>query len=351
MKKFLLKNIFFLFPLILLIGTSYYFYSTKKGDLIRLGYILDTQEYDSKILFKKDYEQKVFYKKVSEINLNQKHTFTILTIGDSFSEQASIDYKNYLAQKDSISILHLDRFLNRNPIETVHGLLNGNIFNSLNIRYIILQSTEKYFVRRAINFNKHKVIDNDTLNKLINKENSKPKHKKERDLLFSSQMLKFAFHNISYLLDDNAYISQTYKVTTTKNLFSVHKNELLFFFHDLENVNKNSDKDSVTILNTELNYLAEKLKQKNIKLIVLPSPDKYDIYYSYISNHYQYPKPLFFEHLNSLDKQYLYVNSYQILSDAIKTQKDIYFYDDTHWSPYASKLIAKELKNIISQNP
>ena len=65
MKKFIINSTTFLLPIILLIVFFICFYSSKKGDLIRLGYILDTYEYDSKAIFKKDYEQKINLTKIS----------------------------------------------------------------------------------------------------------------------------------------------------------------------------------------------------------------------------------------------------------------------------------------------
>ncbi len=112
----------------------------------------------------------------------------------------------------------------------------------------------------------------------------------------------------------------------------------------------NNDVESVFNLNKELNDLSNKLKEKGVKLIVLPSPDKYDFYYDNIVDYKEYPKPLFFDHLDKMPKDYLYVNSKQILRDEMKNKKDIYFYDDTHWSPWASQIIAKELAEIIASN-
>ena len=37
----------------------------------------------------------------------------------------------------------------------------------------------------------------------------------------------------------------------------------------------------------------------------------------------------------------------KMLKKQMKNQKDIYFYDDTHWSPWASKIIANELERVI----
>jgi len=79
----------------------------------------------------------------------------------------------------------------------------------------------------------------------------------------------------------------------------------------------------------------------------LPSPDKYDIYYDYIINKSKYPKPLFLEYLAEMQKNYLYVDSKKILSNSIKQKKDIYYYDDTHWSPFAAKIISDELSKLI----
>jgi len=49
-----------------------------------------------------------------------------------------------------------------------------------------------------------------------------------------------------------------------------------------------------------------------------------------------------------MPKNYLYLNSKQILKNEMKNKKDIYFYDDTHWSPWSSKAIAIELAKIIN---
>jgi hypothetical protein len=86
---------------------------------------------------------------------------------------------------------------------------------------------------------------------------------------------------------------------------------------------------------------------KGVKLIVLPSPDKFDLYYDYIINKDEYPKPLFFEQIKIINKDYIYLNSKEILSEAINNKKDIYFYDDTHWSPWASQIIANEIAEIV----
>ncbi|HNK91045.1 MAG TPA: hypothetical protein PKN63_10835, partial [Chitinophagales bacterium] len=77
-------------------------------------------------------------------------------------------------------------------------------------------------------------------------------------------------------------------------------------------------------------------------------PDKYDLYYSYIKNKNNFEQPILFEYFSSLEKQYIYVDAYNILKERLNDTKDIYYYDDTHWSPIGAKLIADEIQNKIN---
>jgi len=68
-----------------------------------------------------------------------------------------------------------------------------------------------------------------------------------------------------------------------------------------------------------------------------------------MANKVHYTKPLFFDLMKQMDKNYGYIDSKAILSQALQTKKDIYFFDDTHWSPWGSQLIAKEISNMIQR--
>ena len=112
---------------------------------------------------------------------------------------------------------------------------------------------------------------------------------------------------------------------------------------------KNNNEDhNIKRLNEVVNYISDRLKEKNITLIFLPSPDKYDFYYDYIKNKGEFTKPLFFEKLDTYKKNYIYIDSKKLLSYSI--DKDIYFFGDTHWSPIASKIIANQIINVIEDN-
>jgi len=350
MKKFIIKGLFFLLPFLCLFFFAFFFYSTDKGDLIRVGYLVDNHQYNPAKIFKQEYNQPIYFTQTSEINLKAKHHFKVLTIGDSFSEQDSFGYKNYLAKNANISLLHYDRILHENPIETLYGILNGDLLDNVQVDFILLQSIERILVKRALEADSNKIILIDTMNKYFTEAKLKQKKPVTTDQLFSNVMLKFAFNNAAYLLNDHAFKAETYKVKTTKQLFSTNTNELLFYFEDLLYVADNANVTFLNTLNNELNSLSAKLKKRNIKLIFLPGPDKFDLYYPYIVNKEKYPQPLFFENFTKLRKDYLYVDAKSILSKAIAEKNDIYYYDDTHWTPYAAILLANELTKIVQQN-
>ena len=347
MRKYLTKVLLFFTPIIFLQIFTMLFYSTDKGDLLRHGYIIDFSAY--KPVFAEEFQRKIYFDKISNINLNAKNKYTGLTIGDSFSEQGEFGYINYLAKNANINILHFDKFLNHNPIETLYGILNGDLLDNLKVDYIILQSVEREFVNNINKLDRNKILFNESLVKEIKGQKIKIDNESVIDKLFSERIFKFPLYNVLYFFDENAYISQTYKVKTTQNLFSDKNNELLFYFGDLENIETNNKIELVIKLNQELNILSNKMKVRGINLIVLPSPDKFDFYYDYIVNKKKYLRPLFFEHLENMPKDYLYIDSKKILKSEMRDKKDIYFYDDTHWSPWASKVIAIELAKILNK--
>jgi hypothetical protein len=346
MKRFLLKTGFVCLPILLLLVFTFVCYSTDEGDLLRMGYVY--YKGNCRKVFKKELTKPILFDTISNSKIDNK--YTVLTIGDSFSEQKGFGYKNYLMEGSNISVLHFDKFLHKNPIETVYGILNGNILNKIKINYIILESVEREFVKRGNNINYKKRIDLDSIYK-ISKKHKNNVLKKGNDIEnLPSRSVNFLFQNFLYFLDDNAYLSDVYKVKTTKKLFSIDDNELLFFSDDLKNIEENNDLYKISHLNDELNKLYDILKNRGIKLIVLPCPDKYDFYYDYIVEKNRYPKPLFFDYFEKFPKKYIYINSKQILKSEFKDKKDIYFFDDTHWVPFSSMIIANRLKKIINSN-
>ncbi|MBF0502331.1 MAG: hypothetical protein HQM09_19480 [Candidatus Riflebacteria bacterium] len=163
-------------------------------------------------------------------------------------------------------------------------------------------------------------------------------------------IIYYSLYNILYHFDEKAYFSKVYKVNLTKKLFSTQKNELLFYFADIDRIGFTT-RNNVSVLNQELNILSRKIQDKGGKLIVLPCPDKYEVYCKYIANNIL-PKNNFFEFMDELQKEFVYIDTRKLLLEQIDNgKKDIYFADDTHWSPISAKLVANEIFKELSILP
>lgn len=345
MKRFIFKTLFFILPFIFLYLMLIIFGSEKKGDLIRVGYLIDnTKNYRE--IFKNDFEKKITYTELTGLN-NQK-SFDVLTMGDSFSQKKGYGYQNYLSE-EGINVLHYNQSCN--SMLTLNSFIEGDVFDELNIKYVLIQSVERFFINRSKNVFQQK---NAFLLKGIKEDQNHTKttakkFKLNLPKLFSPGIIKLPLNSLLYQFDDNAFFSNVYRVKLSKELFSTGNKELLFLNEDYRNV-KNTNRENIQELNNVLNLLSRKLENKGVKLIVLPSPDKYSLYYKYFEDKNNYPKPIFFDNLSNCKKEYLFINSKEVLNKVLEEKKDLYFYDDTHWSPLASELIAEKIKEVILSN-
>jgi len=256
MKRFIFKGVIFLLPIIFIFCFTEIFYSTNKGDLIRIGYLADFNTYNRQEIFSKEFQRKIYFTNISEIDLSKQHNYKILIIGDSFSEQGNYGYKNYLAEYSVNSVLVYDKKIqqSQSPLKTLTGLLNGNVFDNIKVDYIILQVVERHFVESSINLTKRGKITLDSLKVLI-EINKTEKKEKNADKLFSGRIKNFLSNNFYYLFDDNAHDSETYKVATSERLFSINKNELLFYYYDIKSIEVNNNLEKINQLNNDLNML------------------------------------------------------------------------------------------------
>ena len=347
MTKFLKKTAWFVVPAFLMLLLTEIFYTDNNGDLFRMSYLADTFNYNQQELFKEDFARDKHFTRVAELNLKKKHKVKYLIVGDSFSDIGNVGYYNHLDNDSTATLLfYVDRYINPNPLEILQGLINGNFFDNVEAEYIVLQSVERDFVRRRI-INKERLITTDTITATIkrHKKNAEKLVQEEasKDKLFINRNLKFVANNLLYNFDDNAFFNDVYYVDATEKLFSSDKKKILFFSDDLSAYDDNSNLEYIKGLNNELNELSAKVKKYNSKLLVVPAPDKFGVYHGYIADKEKYKYSGFSEKLNAMDKSYLFIDSKTILTGLLKTQKDVYYFNDTHWSPAAARAIASEI--------
>jgi hypothetical protein len=76
----------------------------------------------------------------------------------------------------------------------------------------------------------------------------------------------------------------------------------------------------------------------------MPIVDKLNLYEPYLLQH-RYPRSIFFEELRKLPRDYLLIDTKEILSRSLeKGELDIFHQDDSHWTWKASQAIFSTIR-------
>lgn len=344
-KKFLKYFIFILIIFVMYHLEIWYFYTSKIfsrddnlyiGDLGRISYQINS-------LHPRKLEH-TLSKKLLNYNNTNNQKIDIITVGDSFSNAGSgglnpyyQDYLGTLYNKNILNIIKLTDNKHR-PFELIITLYNNGWLKEHKPEMIIIQSIERLVHSR---FSKKFDFSSEYFNtksitteyKTNNLDTPKLSFISIANYKFISNMITFDIRN-----KKNKNIA---KVTLNKNLFSPknYQNKLLFYFDDVKNIN--NDVESIKLINYNFNKLSSLLKILDIKLVFMPSVDKYDLYSDFITNNH-YPINNFFDTIRPLKKEYYFIDTKAILIPLLKQNiKDVFYADDTHWSYKASETITK----------
>jgi len=312
------------------------------GDLARMSYQID-------MLYKRKLQytlpKSFIYKKIYH---NQP--IDIITIGDSFSHGGGGGknpyYQDYLASYYKKNVLNIDPQDPYDFFKTAIGLYKSGFLEKSHAKYLIIQSVERFFPRRFandLNISKYPAIEPTISDKTFTIQHLDV-------ALISTANYKIPYYSLMYHFKENAK-KDIHKVILTKKLFSHNISDKMLFLHgDITNIPQFT-KENLQKINKNFNILANLLSKIGIKLIVFPTPDKYDLYYSFIKNN-KHPKNPFFDSMKKYQKKYIYIDSKAILEKLLKkNEQDIYYPDDTHWNYKASQAISnaaifKELFDI-----
>lgn len=353
-KKFAFIFVFIIFIFAILNFSIWHLWTHKvltrdsifmTGDLTRLGYITH-----------------LIQPRTNEIDLPKRHfskldtaqSYELLTIGDSFSQGHSGGknryYQDYIASILNWNVLSIEQFPSTsNYIETIIALLNNGFLEKYKIKYILLESTQRRIVER---FSKP---ENYNLN--ISLKDTENFYMYQNEHSFSLPIIspinngnfKFILYSILYNFSDRALFSEVHKVKLDKSFFSVGSGkELLYYHKDLLSIKKHTP-ILIEEVNTHLNRLAKQLKDKGITLVFMPAVNKYDLYSDFIIKNHA-PKDPFFNILRTFHKEYIFIDTKEILfAELNKGEKDIFYSDDTHWSYKASEVLMNNLENQLIQ--
>ena len=130
--------------------------------------------------------------------------------------------------------------------------------------------------------------------------------------------------------------------------FSGTRGQTLFFYRDdIADNGFSIPEESYDLVKANIDSLFKKASSKNIHLMILICPDKYDIYQNYIVSN-PYPKKTINEDFRRLvgKREDIIIGKEILLPYINKGMKDMYYFDDTHWSFKSAKLIADTLSSL-----
>lgn len=310
------------------------------GDLARIGYI-----------------REVLVPRRFHVDLPRRHfdyrawkgeRVDVLTVGDSFSfgggRGRNAFYQDYIATLQGLSVLNVPIY-REDQLHTVILLLNNGWLDRVRPRFVLIEAVERSCIggfAREMDFRATEPmekIDRDYRSRVYDYETTLPPVGFVNDGNF-----KYVLYSLLYPFSDRAYFSKVCKVKLDRPLFYAGNGRtLLFGVFDLLDLPKSNDA-TVGKLNENLNRLAGMLKERNIRLLFLPAPDKYNLYREYLAEK-KYPESRFFELLRPLPKDYDFIDTKRILGEELaKGTADLYHPDDSHWTWRASERIFREAR-------
>ena len=332
MKKFLIKIFYTIFPLwILIVGCVIYIsiYVTPRmsGDIGKLACIPFGHEYNQ---FLQQSELKdTLFTTIKNTDSISSISVDVLTIGDSFSQQGNMGYQNYLSLK-GVDVVNCYRNLYSNSIQYAYNLLNNNIIDSTITKVLIVEIVERQFESSIKKFDVNRI-------ELPQQESKKVPNE------WSAARAR------DFILFKTGMNTPIYKVQLQKEYFTSDEPTSLYFYHDDidkgVSLNKSSEKKAVEVFD----ILCNKAKEKGIYLLLMIAVDKYDLYQNQIVNN-KFPRKTINEDLERIigDNPQLLLTKRCLLPFIENGEKDVFMFNNTHWSYKASEVVAEDIYNRIS---
>lgn len=343
MKKFLIKLSYTVLPLWLVgvVAVMYHalvVYPNKQGDFGGLGKI------PTRLYYEKPTDTMppdTLFTLITELeDLKNVHA-DVLVCGDSFSRQMPYGYVNYLAHA-GWNVANFPE-IGGNPFQRAWDMMNLEYVDADNAPTLFVESVERHLVSRLLNID----FQNDTLPD-INKLQSTPTN--EWALLEAKNMLElrmkgFFFEKTGKLPPNLPLL----RLKLSEDLFSsTHATDLYVYIDDV--TCGFSIEDSVKVrLKQNVDALFAKAHEKHINLLILVCPDRYDLYQEYIAQN-PFPPKTVNEDFRRLmgDTPNIVIGKELLLPHLHAGEKDLYYWDDTHWSYKSAKIVADTLSERLN---
>jgi hypothetical protein len=333
MKKFLIKLSFTVLPVFLLLFglVAYVTLSVlprTTGDLGNLALIPFNCPDDST-----DEMKELLFMNISQSNDLKDVRADVLTIGDSFSRMGRLGYQNYLAAQ-GVSVVNCARNLYENPFQYAYNILDLGLVDSTKIGVLVVQVGERDLVYRSEEFDVNKVDMNEPDTE--SRSGSGNGNPNAWSLLRARDFLMYRLW------------SPVYKVTLDKDYFNNKEPRSLYFYcADITN-GLNIDEGSKQKVQQVYQVLTRKAEERGIALLLMVPVDKYDMYQDHIVDN-PYPHKTYVEDAHEIfgDTPHVMLCKYLLTPLIEKGEKDVFLFDDSHWSIKASEIVGKELSQRV----
>ena len=311
MKRFLLSIVSPRKSPFLLLLMAWLYYSSISdditGDLGRLGQIVFSREYRMQEQFLKESVPLIDWCDTSCFS-----TSDIVFIGDSYSKLIYPDLVSSITQRKSAKFF-TDNI--ESPEETFVTLCNSGVKMP---KVVVVESGERGIVPRLcyLSFSS-------TVEPQVSLSRSKPKQ------------TDFSTYYKNQIFNNHAVLS----IPLRDSLFTCpgKENQLYFYQDDL----RFPDEEQIQTAIEKLDSLFMFARDRNICLFYVVAADKYDVYQEFAANN-EYPEKNLLDRFAEYEANPFYVNTKHVLLENVREGvKDVYYADDTHWSPIGCRIVAE----------
>lgn len=339
MKKFLIQISYTVLPVwLLLVGLAFYLWVTNdnSGDLMRLGLIDSRPEYADSI--GTQLLPEVYYTGVDDDRVLRSDTCDVLVIGDSFSHGGGMgkkgDYVNYLAHQSGRKVVVFtpqDPTLS-SPMQVAYDVLNLGCIDSTNVKNLVVEEVERYLVDRHCSF----VTDHTAFLHPEPSDQAVSAPSQETGPLM--RVKDFVFYRF---FGSNPI----YKLPLSRPVFGGDEPTKLYFYNEDVKMGFDVTADQQRKIIDCYEKVIAMAREKGVNLVLLVACDKYDMYQDLVTSN-PYPAKTLNEDIEQwmASERDCFVFAKRILHPLVEQGvMDVYLFNDTHWSPSSSAIIAGEV--------
>ena len=341
MKKFLIKISYTLLPvwLFFVVFAIYLWVSNDNtGDLMRLALIKSDPGYVDSI--RSALLPDVYYKQLNSDSLLRQDTCDVLVFGDSFSHGGGVgkwgDYVNYLAHDGNLKVTVFS--YQDNPVQMAYDALNLGIIDSTRVRNLVVEEIERYIDSRHSVFvtTDTCIVQNTTLQVAAKADDDKPPKESYSPLLRVKDYIFYHCFGANPIYDARLSIPA----------FGGMSPDLLYFYNEDVKLGVNLSSGQRNRIVSNYKRLITLARERGVNLILLIACDKYDLYQDWIVDN-PYPAKTLNEDISQWmtpDERQHFIFAKEVLHPLVEQGvKDVYLFNDTHWSPASSRIIAGEV--------